>query len=207
LSAASDTPEQMLLDEVVRDVARALRVPLCKVLELESTRRWFTVVAGVGWQPGVVGTGYIPVGTTTLAGLTLQVETPVVCDDLPRARSLSDAALLRRHGVVSSVSAVVGSPDEPVGVLSAHATARREFTPAETRFLAQAAVVLADGLRRRRATTPTLFRRGARSLGVAPDGHPVRPVRAAPRMDAGAADTPRGPDQGTGLTPRSRDDV
>jgi hypothetical protein len=148
--ASSTAPEPMFLDEVVRDVARALGVPLCKVVELDSTGSWFTVIAGVGWLPGVIGSGFIPSGSSTQAGLTVALGTPLVCSDLSRAHWLKDATLLRRQGVASSVSAVVGHPDAPLGVLSAHSMTRRDFTFEETRFLARAAVVLGRGLQQRR---------------------------------------------------------
>jgi hypothetical protein len=109
--AVSEMPESTLLDAVARDVAKALRVPLCAVLELESTWRWLTLVAGEEWEPDVVGSGLIPAGSSSQAGLTLRLETPVVCSDLPRTPCLSAAMLLRRHGVASGVSAMIGLPD------------------------------------------------------------------------------------------------
>ena len=152
--ASSAAPESVLLDEVVREVAETLGVPLCKVVELDSSGRWFTVVAGVGWQSGVVNSGYIPVGSTSQAGLTIALGTPLVCSDLPNAHSLRDASVLRRHAVISSISAVVGRPNLPLGVLSAHATTSRHFSSAETRFLARAAALLGRGLVDRRQGMP-----------------------------------------------------
>ena len=57
---------------------------------------------------------------------------------------------------------VVAHPEAPLGVLSAHTTTRRDFTPAETRFLARAAAALAAGLRRPLTVPPTTARSGTR---------------------------------------------
>ena len=142
--------ELEFLDAAVRVVVEALGVPYGKVLALESSSPWLLVVAGVGWQPGTVGRSRVPLGSRSQAGLTLRLGGPVVCSDLSGARRFADATLLRRHGVVSGLSVVIGAPDRPFGVLSVHTVTRREFTPMETQFMNRAAALLIAGIRRRR---------------------------------------------------------
>jgi GAF domain-containing protein len=138
------------LDAAVRVVVETLGVPYGKVLELESSSPWLRVVAGVGWEPGTVGQARVPLGSRSQAGLTLRLGGAFVCADLGRSRRFADATLLRRHGIVSGLSVVIGAPERPFGVLSVHTTTRRDFTPTETRFVNRAAAVIATGIHRRR---------------------------------------------------------
>jgi HTH-type transcriptional regulator, bacterioopsin transcriptional activator and related proteins len=149
-AAAGDTTEQAFLDDVVHRVARTLRLPLCKILEGNQQGPWLLARAGVGWGAGVVGGARVTTSSTSHAGLALALGSPVVCIDLGRVVHFREAALLRRHGAVSGIATVIGNPDQPFGVLSAHATMRREFTAEETRFLQRTAALLETGIRRRR---------------------------------------------------------
>ena len=142
--------KQRFLAESVQLIADALEVPLSKILELEPSGKWLLVRAGVGWAPDVVGRARVPVGTTTHAGLTMCMDTPVIVDDLPHVVWFSESDILRRHGVVSGMSAVVGTVGRPVGVLTVHHTRQRTFTPAEARFLLRAAALIGEGIGRRR---------------------------------------------------------
>jgi GAF domain-containing protein len=137
---------QRFLAESVQLIADALEVPLVKVLELERSGKWLLVRAGVGWAPGIVGRAKVPVGTTSHAGLTISMDTPVIYDNLPHVAWFSESDILRRHDVVSGMSAVVGAGGRPVGVLTVHHTRQRTFTPAEAKFLLRAAALISEGI-------------------------------------------------------------
>ena len=151
--------KQRFLPESVQLIADALEVPLVKVLELEPSGKWLLVHAGVGWAPGIVGRAKVPVGTTSHAGLTICMNTPVIYDDLPHVAWFSESDILRRHDVVSGMSAVVGAVGRPVGVLTVHHTRQRTFTPAEAKFLLRAAALISDGI----AARPLQDSRGGES--------------------------------------------
>jgi hypothetical protein len=138
--------KQRFLAESVQLTADALEVPLAKVLELEPSGKWLLVRAGVGWAPGIVGRAKVPVGTTSHAGLTISMDTPVIYDDLPHVGWFSESDILRRHDVVSGMSAVVGAGGRPAGVLTVHHTRRRTFTPADAKFLLRAAALISAGI-------------------------------------------------------------
>jgi hypothetical protein len=137
--------KQRFLAESVQLIADALEVPLVKVLELERSGKWLVVRAGVGWSAGIVGRAKVPVGTTSHAGLTIRMDTPVIYDDLPHLAWFSESEVLRRQHVVSGMSAVIGAAGRPVGVLTVHHTRRRTFTPAEAKFLLRAAALISEG--------------------------------------------------------------
>ena len=137
---------QRCLAESVQLIADALDVPLVKVLELEPSGKWLLVRAGVGWAPGIVGRAKVPVSTTTHAGLTMCMDTPVIYDDLPHVAWFSESEILRRHDVVSGMSAIVGTGRRPIGVLTVHHTRQRTFTPAEATFLRRAAALISEAI-------------------------------------------------------------
>ena len=147
---AAPLSEQEFLDAAIRAVVDALDVPYGKILALEASGPWLTVQAGVGWQPGTVGRARVPLGSRSQAGLALRIGSSVICSDLPRTRRFTDAALLRRHGVVSGMSAVIGTPERPYGVLGVHTTTPRDFTPGETQFVCRAAALVGTGISQRR---------------------------------------------------------
>ena len=52
-------------------VARALDVDYCKILELLPNREALLLRSGVGWKPGYVGHATVGLGTESQAGYTL----------------------------------------------------------------------------------------------------------------------------------------
>lgn len=148
---AAPVPESAFLDGVIRMVVDVLGVPHGKILALESSAPWLTVKAGVGWKPGTVGHARVSLGSRSQAGLTLRMGSAVVCPDLARTRRFAGATLLRKHGVVSTASAVIGASERPYGVMSVHTTRRHDFTPAEIQFLSQAAQLVSAGISARRS--------------------------------------------------------
>lgn len=148
--AASEMGEQELLDSAVQSVSTALGVDLCKILKLESSGATLLVVSGIGWEPGVVGHERVRAGSSTQDGMTMAASTPIEFPRLAGVGRIDVRSLLRRHGVVSSLSATVGaSEDPPFGVLSVHARSPRVFGDDDGRFLVAAASVLAEGIDRR----------------------------------------------------------
>ncbi|ELY50803.1 PAS domain-containing protein [Natronococcus jeotgali] len=137
------------LDRLFREasaaVADTLEAEYAKVLELRSDDA-LALRAGVGWRAGLIGSATAPTDTDSQAGYTLLSEEPVVVDDLHDEDRFAGPDLLVDHGVVSGISVVVGSPEEPWGVLGVHATERRAFTPYDANFVKSVANVLASAI-------------------------------------------------------------
>ncbi|MCE8422610.1 MAG: PAS domain S-box protein [Candidatus Methanoperedens sp.] len=142
---------QELFDEAVKQIARALKVELCKVLELVPDKSALLLRAGVGWKEGLVGHATVGIGLVSQAGFTLQSKEPVIVEDLSTETRFHGPAILEDHHVVSGMSTIIGTPDEPLGVLGAHTTYRRTFTEQDIDFLHSAANLLADAIWRKKA--------------------------------------------------------
>ncbi|WP_336001138.1 PAS domain S-box protein [Halorientalis halophila] len=139
-----------LMREATERVASVLGNEYCKVLELDPDRRDLLLRQGVGWREGIVGEATVDVDENSQAGYTLLSTEPVVVDDLAAETRFSGPALLTSHGVLSGISTIVGSVDEPWGILGTHDTERREFSAEDVSFVQSVANVLAEAIERHR---------------------------------------------------------
>jgi len=149
--ALRGAPLSQMLDDAAKEVAQALGVDYCKILELLPNRDALLMRSGAGWKPGVVGHATVGLGTESQAGYTLLSDEPVVVEDLQTEKRFAGTALLREHEVVSGASVVVSTSEGPFGVLAVHTRQRRSFAAEEVDFLQAAANVLGSAIDRNRA--------------------------------------------------------
>ncbi|WP_121742119.1 ATP-binding protein [Natronorubrum halophilum] len=144
---ALESPDiERLLDDAVDAVRDALEVDYCGIFEVLPDADTVVLRHGDGWQDNRVGSATIPTGSDSQTEYALASEGPVVVTDFETENRFSDSALLADHDVTSGISAVVGSPKEPWGVLSVHATAEREFTEHDATFVERVANVVASAI-------------------------------------------------------------
>ncbi len=144
--ASSASGPSVALDHVVQIVARALNVPFCKVLGLLPDERHLVLRAGVGWQPGAVGSATVSAGPETQAGYTLQVGETVIVTNVQHTKLFRGPTILQQHGLTSGMSAPILQNGRPAGVVSVHTINRRHFTSAEADFLERVAASLGPTL-------------------------------------------------------------
>jgi PAS domain S-box-containing protein len=149
--ALRGAPLSQMLDDVANQVAQALGVDYCKVLELLPNRDALLMRSGAGWKPGYVGHATVGLGTDSQAGYTLQTGEPVVVEDLQTEKRFAGTALLHEHEVVSGASVVVSTSEGPYGVLAVYTCRPRSFTADEVNFLQAVANVLGSVIERHRA--------------------------------------------------------
>ena len=140
------------LDQLMHDasvaVADTLDNDYCKVLELLPSGNEVFLRQGVGWQDGLVGNATVPTDRDSQAGATLLSEEPIIVDDLNTEDRFSGPDLLVNHDVVSGISVIIGTVDEPWGILGTHTTDRREFTKYDVNFVQSVANLLAAAIER-----------------------------------------------------------
>lgn len=137
-----------LFEEATLLLADTLDVELCKVLELLPDRTGVRLVAGVGWNPGLVGQAVVPVGRDSQAGYTLLSDRPVIVEDLRTEQRFNGPALLTEHGVVSGMSVVISDAHGPWGVLGAHSRCYRRFASHDVHFFQTIAGILGGAIER-----------------------------------------------------------
>ena len=137
--------DRLMADTTVA-VADTLEAEYAKVLELLPESESLLLRHGVGWDDGIVGTATVPTDRDSQAGYTLLSEQPVVVDDLRTEDRFCGPDLLTDHDVVSGISVVIGSVEEPWGVLGVHTTDTQEFTDNDANFVKSVANILATAI-------------------------------------------------------------
>jgi HAMP domain-containing protein len=107
-------------------------------LELEYSAVWerlpdgqLLLQAGAGWSRGCVGETKIAADNHTQTGLTLNSGEMIVVPDFKTETQFAVLPLFAEHGIVSGVTVAIPTRGRPFGVIGAHATQRRDFTPDE----------------------------------------------------------------------------
>lgn len=130
-------------------LAGIMNVPLVEVLRLTHDRRRLLLVAGVGWNPGQIGTATVKAGLGSQGGYTLTTVGPVFVNDLATETRFRPPPLLVDADVVSGLTVVIGNPARPFGVLGAHTREHRAFADDDVNLLQTVANVLAAAIERR----------------------------------------------------------
>lgn len=144
----TDDLDQLMHDASVA-VSETLENEYCKVLELLPGGDAVLLRQGVGWRDGLVGSATVPTDLDSQAGYTLITEEPVIVDDLRTEDRFSGPELLTSHDVISGISVIIGSVEEPWGVLGTHTTERRNFTEHDATFVQSVANVLGSAIERK----------------------------------------------------------
>lgn len=137
-----------LRDEACRLVADTLNVEYCKILELLPDRSAVKLVAGVGWQEGLVGNATVGIDNESQAGYTLESRGPVIVEDLRTETRFSGPPLLHQHGVISGISVIIHGDDGPWGVMGAHTRSKYKFTADDIHFFQSIANIISEATQR-----------------------------------------------------------
>jgi PAS domain S-box-containing protein len=139
---------EALMSETVTLVAGTLGVEYSVVLELQPGGRELVVRAMAGFE-GLADRVVASEGGSP-AGRALVSPGAVVIRDLRNETRFGVPPLLRRLGVVSGMTVAIEGEERPFGVLGAHSTRQRDFTPDDVHFLESMAHVLASAVLRKR---------------------------------------------------------
>ena len=138
-----------LFCRAVELIASLASVQIVDLLELDEGGRSLARRAATGFECGLLAEAPRTVGLDSLAGRALGASATTVVVDLYEDGHFPASALLRSHGVRSSIVAVVDAGGRPFGVLEAHATSSREFDEDEVPLLESVANVLGAAIARR----------------------------------------------------------
>ena len=140
------------LDQLMHDAAAAVAETLdndyCKVLELLPGGDEVFLRQGVGWRDGLVGNATVSTDLDSQAGYTLISEEPIIVEDLRTEERFSGPELLTSHDVISGMSVIIGTVEEPWGILGTHTTEERNFSEHDINFIKSVANLLAAAIER-----------------------------------------------------------
>lgn len=142
------------LDDILHQACvlcrEALGTDFSKVMRLEASGTRLRVIAGVGWDPGVVGEEVVPAVRESSEGFALSMGRPAVAEDVSEADEFDYPEFLKRHGVEAIVNVVIPGADDrpPYGLLQVDSRTPREFSDSDIAFLQGYANVLGSAIER-----------------------------------------------------------
>ncbi len=151
--ALAENDVGLLLNDAVRLSAMGLNTRYCKVLEYEPETNRMRLVAGLGWEPELIGTATVGADLDSPAGYALHMGKPVITNDLPHDRRFRTPELLRTHGISRAVNVILMRNGAPFGVLEADSDETgRSFSETDVDFIQSIAHLLGSAIDRIAAT-------------------------------------------------------
>ncbi len=147
MRALDDVPMDEIMHQAVRHIAHVMDVDYCKILEYRREKNDLLLVAGTGWQEGLIGKAIVENDRNSQAGYTLSVSEPVIVDDLETEKRFTAPPLLRDHHVTSGISCLINHRILPYGILSIHSKKKRIFNEDDTNFMVSMANLISNVVR------------------------------------------------------------
>ena len=139
-----------LLAQTARLTAEGLRAEFCKVLEHIPSENRLLVRAGVGWNPGIVGTASVGADLASPAGFALRTGKPVISNHLENEERFRTPEILVEHGIHRAMNVILQGDGRPFGVLEVDSRSEDEFAEHDLAFLQGAANILGMAIERER---------------------------------------------------------
>jgi signal transduction histidine kinase len=136
-----------ILTEAARVSAEGLSVPFSKVCRYRVEQNDLLIVAGYGWQDGVVGCAACRADMSSPQGRAFTTGEPSICDDLQRDLGFDLPPFYAAHGIVSTLDVIIkGSDGGPYGVLEIDNNRQHDYDQYDINFLTGFANVLAEAV-------------------------------------------------------------
>ena len=127
--------EDRILEDVVRTTRDLLGAECVAVFLFDAATNSLRLEAGVGWQPGTVGTVTITPSNESFAGYTFAHKEIVQVEDLASEERFLVPPHLAAHGIRAGIDVPLGVREQPVGVLAAYYQAPHRFSDEESSAL------------------------------------------------------------------------
>jgi signal transduction histidine kinase/CheY-like chemotaxis protein len=136
-----------ILTEAVRACAEGLNVPFCKICRYRAEENDLLIVAGHGWQDGVIGHVVSRADTSSPQGRAFTTAEPSIINDLRKVSGFDLPPFYAAHGIVSIVDVIIkGSDDQPYGILEIDNDKQHDYDRHDIDFLTSFANVLAEAV-------------------------------------------------------------
>jgi signal transduction histidine kinase len=135
-----------LLGEAARLCAQGLGVAFCKICRYRPAEHDLLIVAGYGWNPGVVGHVISRADASTPQGRAFSTGEPIICGDISKDPDFVLASFYAEHNIVSTIDVLIGNAETAYGVLEIDNDTRHEYDRHDINFLTAFANVLAEAV-------------------------------------------------------------
>jgi len=141
----------MLLDQAAVFVAQTLSIDFTSVYHLAEDGQTLRMMAGFGWNGGIVEETIIRADPGSMAAYVLESSEPVIVRDVRTITAFAVPEFVREHGVISGISmAIPGSP-RAWGILEVHCRKGRTFVEDDFHFLQSIANVISTAHARKQS--------------------------------------------------------
>jgi signal transduction histidine kinase len=139
------------LDEILKEgiqvCAEGLGVPFGKVCRYRPEQNDLLIVAGCGWQRGVVGHALSRADMSSPQGRAFITGEPLICRDLRTDAGLDLPPFYAVHGIISTVDVIIkGSDNQPFGILEIDSDKQRDYDQYDVNYLTGFANILAEAV-------------------------------------------------------------
>jgi signal transduction histidine kinase/DNA-binding response OmpR family regulator len=149
-AALSNIDLSTLMDDATSMLSIALGGEYTTMLKpLSEDGKQLLLVAGDGWQEGLVGHMTVDVVPGSQEAYVLGTQAPVIIENLRTESRFSGTPFLHAFGVVSGASVIVGNVNDPLGILGIYTRKEHVFTRDEINFLQSIAHILASAIKRK----------------------------------------------------------
>jgi signal transduction histidine kinase/CheY-like chemotaxis protein len=136
-----------ILTEAVRVCADGLSVPFSKVCQYRAEHNDLLIVAGYGWQDGVIGHVVSRADMSSPQGRAFTTGKPSIIDNLQNEAGFDPPPFYAAHGIVSIIDVIIkGNDDQPYGILEIDNDQQHDYDQYDINFLTGFANVLAEAV-------------------------------------------------------------
>ena len=136
-----------VLTEAARVCAEGLSVPFSKVCQYRPEQNDLLIVAGYGWQEGVIGDVVSRADMSSPQGRAFTTGLPSIIDNLQKDAGFDPPPFYAAHGIVSIIDVIIkGNDDQPYGILEIDSDKQHDYDQYDINFLTGFANVLAEAV-------------------------------------------------------------
>jgi two-component sensor histidine kinase len=137
---------QTVLTEAARVCAEGLDVRFCKVCRYRADEQDLLIVAGFGWNDGVIGNVVSRADRSSPQGRAFVTGEPSICNVLREDNQFELPSFYAEHGIVSTVDVLINGGNLPYGVLEIDSDIQQDYDSQDVIFLTAFANVLAEAV-------------------------------------------------------------
>src|SRR5450432_1692387 len=136
-----------ILSEAARVCAEGLSAPFSKVCRYRAEQNDLLIVAGHGWQDGVIGHVVSRADMSSPQGRAFTTGQPSIIDNLNEDAGFDPPPFYAAHGIVSIIDVIIkGNDDQPYGILEIDNDKQHDYDQHDINFLTGFANVLAEAV-------------------------------------------------------------